>query len=129
MTPAEIVKALRCAATVQTGNEPCESCPFYENEQLDAEWAEKLGTTEWHSCDSDAVGLAAADLIEQLEKEKAALLKYAKKSAGCEQCANYRPRCDAVDCNQCAEDCTCPKCKRGSKWEWKGLKPDERAAV
>lgn len=45
----------------------------------------------------------------------------AKKSAGCGQCANYRPRCDAVDCFQCAEDCACASCKKRSRWEWKGV--------
>lgn len=114
MSHAEIAKALRCTATAQTGDEPCASCPFCRNEQLNAEWAEKLGTTEWHSCDVDGIALAAADLIERLEKEKSALLEYAKKSAGCEQCANYQPRCETVDG-------PCIECKRGSKWEWKGV--------
>ena len=60
-------------------------------------------------------------VTERLEKEKAALLEYVKKSARCEQCASYRPQCDAVLCVFCAEDCPCQKCKRGSEWEWKGL--------
>ena len=105
MTSAEIVKALR---------EDCKTCG------------------EGWGCESgvNPLGLYcankdAADLIERLEKEKAALLEYAKKSVGCEQCANYRPRCDAVDCNQCAEDCPCQTCKRGSEWEWRGLEDND----
>ena len=74
MTPAEIAKALRCTATVQTGDEPCASRPFNRTETLTEEQKAQLHCEEWHGCDVDGVALAAADLIERLEKEKAALL-------------------------------------------------------
>jgi hypothetical protein len=82
-----------------------------------------LGCGREHNCSTKGCRILreAAELIERLEKDRAALMEYAKKSAGCEQCANYRPECDAVLCVFCAEDCPCPTCKRGSKWAWKGL--------
>ena len=66
MTNEEIVKALRCTSTLGDKEQHCESCPFYTKEQLDPETAEKVGTDEWCSCDCDAVGLAAADRLEEL---------------------------------------------------------------
>lgn len=125
MKPAEIAKALRCTATVQTGDEPCASCQFNRLEALTEVQKAQLHCEEWHSCDVDGIALAAADLIERLEKEKAALLEYVKKSAGCEQCTNNRPQCDVIDCFLCVEDCTCKKCKHGSKWERKGLEDEK----
>ena len=121
MTSAEIVKALRCTASVQPGDEPCANCPFNRTETLTEELKAHLHCEGWQNCDVDGVALAAADLIERLEKEKAALLEYVEKSAKCEQCANNRPQCDAIDCFLCVGDCPCQKCKHGSKWEWKGL--------
>lgn len=104
MTPAEIVKALRFCKF----GEPCSRCPVENNKNCINVMHER-----------------AADMIERLEKEKAALLEYTEKSAGCEQCANYRPRCDVVDCFLCVEDCPCKKCKHGSMWQWKGLEDND----
>ena len=70
MTPEEIVKALRCTATVQTGDEPCASCPFCQVEMLTEAQKAQLHCEEWRGCDVDGVALAAADLIERLEKEE-----------------------------------------------------------
>ena len=75
MTNEEIVKALRCISTPGDKEQHCESCPFYTKEQLDPETAEKVGTDEWCSCDCDAVGLAAADLIENQQNHIRALLQ------------------------------------------------------
>lgn len=72
MTSEEIVRALRCTATVQTGDEPCESCPFRTVEKLSAEEKERFGMRadeEWENCNVDGIAYAAADLIERLEKE------------------------------------------------------------
>lgn len=121
MTSEEIVRALRCTASVQHGNEPCESCPFQTVEKVSAEEAEQLHCEEWRSCDVDGVALAAAELFERLEKEKAALMKFTMENTGCDQCKHYDPSCDAVDCVFCEKECACASCKKGSKWEWKGV--------
>ena len=86
MTPAEIAKALRCTATVQTGDEPCASCPFCQVEMLTEAQKAQLHCEEWRGCDVDGVALAAADLIERLEKEKAALMEIAKARPICATC-------------------------------------------
>lgn len=111
MTSDELLAALR-RLRVETGSLAC------------------LGCGHEHICgDHGCVILReTADLIERLEKEKAALLEYAKKNAGCAQCANYRHQCDVVDCFQCTEDCPCKKCKKGRKWEWKGLEDERKDA-
>ena len=73
MTRQEIAQALRCTSTPggQTGD--CEKCPYWKTEQLTAEQKEKLGVDTWTSCDIDKVGTDAADLIERLTAENAAL--------------------------------------------------------
>lgn len=73
MTRQEIAQALRCTSTPggQTGD--CEKCPYWKTEQLTAEQKEKLGVDTWKSCDIDKVGTDAADLIERLTAENAAL--------------------------------------------------------
>ena len=73
MTSQEIVQALRCTSTPGGLHEDCTGCPYYRKEQLDAELKEKLGVDTWTSCDVDKVGLDAADLIERLTAENAAL--------------------------------------------------------
>ena len=121
MTNGEIVKALRCTSSVHQDKVNCKTCPFYCTEKVPEEWVERIQCSELPACDIDGVALAAADLIERLEKEKAALLEYVKNSTKCEQCANNRPQCDAVDCFLCVGDCPCKKCEHGSRWDWKGL--------
>ena len=70
----EIVAALRCiSAPAGDKKANCESCPFYVVEKLDEEWREKTGADEWPGCDCDAVGFAAADLIENQQREIEAL--------------------------------------------------------
>lgn len=69
----EIVQALRCTSTPGSLHEDCTGCPYYRKEQLDAELKEKLGVDTWPSCDIDKVGTDAANLIERLTAENAAL--------------------------------------------------------
>ena len=73
MTEKEIVKALRCASTPGGPTGDCEKCPYWKTEQMTAEQKEKLGVDTWTSCDVDKVGMDAADLIERLTAENAAL--------------------------------------------------------
>lgn len=73
MTGQEIVQALRCTSTPGGLHEDCTGCPYYRKEQLDAELKEKLGVDTWPSCDVNKVGMDAADLIERLTAENAAL--------------------------------------------------------
>ena len=73
MTGQEIVQALRCTSTPGSLHEDCTGCPYYQKEKLDAELKEKLGVDTWPSCDVNKVGMDAADLIERLTAENAAL--------------------------------------------------------
>ena len=79
MTEKEIVKALRCCAKGLGHDDACENCKVGEIQ-------DRREYTEF----------AAANVIERLTAENAALREYVKKSARCEQCASYRPQCDAV---------------------------------
>ena len=67
------VCALRCTSTPGGPTGDCEKCPYWKIEQLTAEQKEKLGVDTWTSCDIDKVGTDAADLIERLTAENAAL--------------------------------------------------------
>ena len=73
MTDQEIVQALRCTSTPGEFPEDCTGCSYYRKEQLGAEMKEKLGVDTWPSCDTNKVGMDAADLIERLPAENAAL--------------------------------------------------------
>ena len=73
MTRQEIVQALRCTSTPGGPTGDCEKYPYWKTEQLTAEQKEKLGVDTWPSCDVDKVGMDAADLIESLTAENAAL--------------------------------------------------------
>lgn len=131
MTEKEIVQALRCTSTPGSLHEDCTGCPYYRKEQLDAELKEKLGVDTWPSCDVDKVGMDAADLIERLTAENAALKKEIRK-AGCMFCARFEDCPEGFkptgqeDCDNCAKkpDCACMKCSGiGSstdRWEWRG---------
>ena len=116
MTPAEIVKSLRCCAEIGE----CEKCP------IDAE-------ATWDDCRKRDV--EAADMIERLTAENAALKKEIRK-AGCMFCARFEDCPEGFkptgqeDCDNCAKkpDCACMKCSGiGSStdnWEWRGA-PEE----
>lgn len=135
MTDQEIVQALRCTSTPGGLSEDCTGCPYYRKEQLDAELKEKLGVDTWPSCDVNKVGMDAADLIERLTAENAALKKEIRK-AGCMFCARFEDCPEGFkptgqeDCDNCAKkpDCACMKCSGiGSstdRWEWRGA-PEE----
>ena len=69
----KIVQALRCASTPGGPTGDCEKCQYWKTEQLTAEQKEKLGVDTWTSCDIDKVGTDAANLIERLTAENAAL--------------------------------------------------------
>lgn len=73
MTGKEIAQALRCTSTPGDHTSNCEQCPYWKKEQLNGRLKEKLGTDTWTNCDIDKVGLDAADLIERLTAENAAL--------------------------------------------------------
>lgn len=73
MTGQEIVQALRCTSTPGDHTSNCEQCPYWKKEQLNGRLKEKLETDTWTSCDVDKVGMDAADLIERLTAENAAL--------------------------------------------------------
>lgn len=73
MTDQEIVQALRCTSTPGGPTGDCTKCPYWKTEHLTAKQKEKLGTDEWTGCDVDKVGMDAADLIERLTAENAAL--------------------------------------------------------
>lgn len=102
MTPEEIVKALRCCGYGGL----CTRCPVVRN---------KSCTSVMHK--------SAADLIERLEKEKAALLESIR--GGCGSCKHWSD--DTIECKifegcaSCREDCECKGCESGENWEWKGL--------
>lgn len=116
MTPAEIVKSLRCCAEIGE----CEKCP------IDAE-------ATWDDCRKRDV--EAADMIERLTAENAALKKEIRK-AGCMFCARFEDCPEGFkptgqeDCDNCAKkpDCACMSCSgigsSSDNWEWRGA-PEE----
>ena len=116
MTPAEIVKSLRCCAEIGE----CEQCP------LDAE-------ATWDDCRKRDV--EAADMIERMTAENAALKKEIRK-AGCMFCARFEDCPEGFkptgqeDCDNCAKkpDCACMECSgigsSSDNWEWRGA-PEE----
>ena len=116
MTPAEIVKSLRCCAEIGE----CEKCP------IDAE-------ATWDDCRKRDV--EAADMIERMTAENAALKKEIRK-AGCMFCARFEDCPEGFkptgqeDCDNCAKkpDCACMKCSgigsSSDNWEWRGA-PEE----
>ena len=60
-----IVRALRCTAT-PGGRCFGDKCPYRTTEKAPAEMREQVGGDEWDSCDVDAIGIAAADRLEEL---------------------------------------------------------------
>ena len=70
MTEKEIVKALRCRARHEKfTNEGCKKCPYWATENLE-EWQKLCG---WASCKVYRIISDAADAIERLTAENAAL--------------------------------------------------------
>lgn len=103
MTDKEIIRALRCGEGADGTPRP---------EPSDEEIV----------C-YDPLKLAAADLIERLEKEKAALISTI--GGFCQWCKNLdadENSCRVwTGCSICDRKCPCAGCRDGSKWEWKGL--------
>ena len=54
----ELIRALRCAATVMTGDEPCKTCRHNVKEEWNGH--------EWYSCDVDRISMDAAARLEEL---------------------------------------------------------------
>lgn len=73
MRDQELVNALRCVSTAGGPMGDCKKCPFYKTEPVPEDLAGKVNLTEWSSCDVDAVGLAAADQLENQSAHIAAL--------------------------------------------------------
>ena len=75
----------------------------------------------------DPLKLAAADLIERLEKERNALIEAANSRKLCEICKNdsycFDARCTENTCDDCYQYrvCPCSNCLSHPKFEWKGL--------
>ena len=65
MKNEEIIRALRCISTAG-GENACEHCPYWKEEEVPEEERPIYGANTWHSCDVDRVGLDGADLIERL---------------------------------------------------------------
>ncbi len=108
MTPAEIVKSLRCCAEIGE----CEKCP------IDAE-------ATWDDCRKRDV--EAADMIERLtaenakaEAERDAALEDLADARSCKTC---KYACDTRDCSSCkSKTCKCRECHLDKNaWEWRGL--------
>ena len=100
----EIVQALRCCAEGE-----CKDCAMHEDTQ---------------HCQENLLD-KAAETIERLTAENAALLEYAKLFTGCDTCrhANYcKTECPCDECEQDVKgNCYCKDCERGSNWQWRGL--------
>lgn len=110
MTDKEIVQALRCCAKKLGHDDKCENCRVGEIQDR-----------------REYIEFAAANVIERLTAENAALLEYAKTMQECETCKNdsfchlRNPMKD--DCKHCqrASDCPCQKCEENNCWAWRGL--------
>ena len=113
MTGKEIAQALRVCSR-RTDAQTCAKCPLFDSED----------------CMGDMM-VGAADLIERLTAENAALKKEIRK-VGCMFCARFGDCPEGFkptgqeDCDNCAKkpDCACMKCSGiGSStdnWEWRG---------
>lgn len=67
MKTSEIIKALRCTATVHPDDHPdCNSCPFFIKNPVPEEEIGLVPEEFYYFCDSDLICLEAADLLEQL---------------------------------------------------------------
>ena len=87
MKNEEIVKALRCVSTAG-GENACEHCPYWKEEEVPEEERPIYGADTWHSCDVDRVGLDAVDLIERLTARCA---RYAEEIAVAQEQTRWIP--------------------------------------
>ena len=87
MKNEEIVKALRCISTAG-GENACEHCPYWKEEEVPEEERPIYGADTMHSCDVDRVGLDGADLIERLSDRCA---RYAEEIAVAQERTRWIP--------------------------------------
>lgn len=71
ITRKELIKALRCSASVPPKGHSCKGCPYRLLEEVDENIPVKAdieinGTKYWESCDCDQI---ASDAAYMLEKE------------------------------------------------------------
>lgn len=62
--------------------------------------------------------------IQQLERERDALLEIVRNEADCKVCKHLKEECDG-DCSFCEIEgpCACARCTtKDSHWEWAGIK-------
>ncbi len=95
MNDQALVNALRCISTAGGQIGDCKKCPFCKTEPVPKNLKKAVTSTEWSSCDVDAVGLAAADRIEAQAKEIDAL-----RNELCLKCGNYTLAHEGA-CNGC----------------------------
>ena len=79
MRDTDLVNALRCVSTAGGPIGDCKKCPFYKTEPVPKNLKQAVNLTEWSSCDVDAVGLAAADQLENQNAHIAALQQEIEK--------------------------------------------------
>lgn len=73
MTNQEIIKALRCSASIHEEGPDCVGCPYAYMEKIPEEFREMCGgRTVWEDCDTDRICLDAADRLEALTRLGAA---------------------------------------------------------
>ena len=65
ISTATLVSALRCTCAT-AGNCIGEACPFWKTEDVPDDLRAHVGADVWGSCDCDAVGMAAAERMEEL---------------------------------------------------------------
>lgn len=87
MKNEEIVRALRCISTAG-GENACEHCPYWKEEEVPEEERPIYGADTMHSCDIDRVGLDGADLIERLTDRCA---RYAEEIAVAQERQRWIP--------------------------------------
>lgn len=87
MKNGEIVRALRCVSTAG-GENACEHCSYWKEEEVPEEERPIYGADTWHSCDVDRVGLDGADLIERLTARCA---RYAEEIAVAQEKTRWIP--------------------------------------
>lgn len=68
MTDAELIRILRCSASVHTENINCEGCPAFVREDVPEELRGQLPVDFFDSCDPEPAMLLAADRLEELGK-------------------------------------------------------------
>ena len=87
MKNEEIVRALRCISTAG-GENACEHCSYWKEEEVPEEERPIYGADTMHSCDVDRVGLDGADLIERLADRCA---RYAEEIAVAQERTRWIP--------------------------------------